>query len=92
MYRIRTEDPDYASTQSFSLPQEVFAARPSGAAIGDMGGLTGAAEASRAAPGTSLDDLFGPAVPVSGSEFLAGTGLETLEAPAADYGGQFGEQ
>lgn len=32
-----------------------------------------------------LDDLFGPAIPVAGSEFLAGTGLETLEAPATDY-------
>lgn len=83
--RVRTEEAELMGPP-FILPAEALSPQATG-------------EAPMAAPKTAgvqqnpadgLDDLFGPAIPVPGSEFLAGTGLETLEAPATDYSA-FGE-
>lgn len=86
--RSKDQDIDYLSSAPFVLPQKVFTGKP--AAQPRDSGVLGPIEPSKAAPIDPLDDLFGPAVPVPGSEFLAGTGLETLDAPAMDYGSKFG--
>ncbi len=65
----------------FILPAEVLSPQATGEAPMTVPKAVGFKEA----PADGLDDLFGPAIPVQGSEFLAGTGLETLEAPAIDY-------
>lgn len=70
------------------LPPEVFASQATSPPVGDLG-ITELP--SRNAPASTLDDFFGPPVPVPGSELLAGTGLETLEAPAIDYSNKFGK-
>lgn len=85
--RSKTEEPEYLSTSPFVLPQEVYNSQSPAAPSGIVGPPTAPAAAALVDP---LDDLFGPANPVAGSEFLAGTGLETLEAPALDYGSKFG--
>ena len=70
------------------LPPEAFASQATSPPVGDLG-ITELPV--RNAPASTLDDFFGPPVPMPGSELLAGTGLETLEAPAIDYSNKFGK-
>ena len=70
----------------FILPAEALSPQ----ATGEAPMMSQEAAGLNQMPADALDDLFGPAIPVPGSEFLAGTGLETLEAPATDYS-TFGE-
>ena len=70
----------------FVLPADALSPQ----ATGEAPMLPPEAAGLKQIPADGLDDLFGPAIPVPGSEFLAGTGLETLEAPATDYS-TFGE-
>lgn len=85
--RVRADDAELMGAP-FLLPPEALSPQ----ATAEVPAITPAATAAAtpATAGDGLDDLFGPAVPVPGSEFLAGTGLETLEAPAKDYS-SFGE-
>lgn len=83
--RVKAEEAELMGPP-FILPAEALSPQ----ATGEAPMSAPQAANLRQTPADGLDDLFGPAIPVPGSEFLAGTGLETLEAPATDYSA-FGE-